>query len=163
MSETLNFGKRWVRDGVKQWLIPEFERLGFVTTPVSSDLKRDYPFGTLRRSRGGLVDIVEIDFFHPRGDPAFRIFLASLPAGPWTYGGQIFRNEDVLTGWLPESYQMPRDLRWFRVKRWPWSPLPTQADYERLAKRVARMVPEAEAAFTSGKVGPHIRYVKMHP
>lgn len=161
--ERLKTHRRWVRENVKKWLIPEFERLGFAATPVASEFKRDYPFGTLRRSRDGLVDVIKIDFFHPRGEASFRIFLASLPAGSWTYGGKVFRNEEVPIGWLPESYRMPRGFGWFRVKRWPWSPPPAQEDYERLVKWVATMVPEAELVLTSGKTGPHVRYVKMHP
>jgi hypothetical protein len=158
----LKLQRRWLRAHVKQWVIPEFEKLGFALTPVIEEMKSGLPFGTLRRARGEVIDVVELDFYYPQGHAGFRIFLASMPSGPWMFQGETFRNEDVPIGWLPESYEMPRGMKWFKVKRWPWSPAPVEEDYERLAKWVASMVPEAEAALTSGRCGPHVRYVRMH-
>lgn len=67
--------------------------------------------------------------------------------------------EDVYVGWLNEFYVMYALPRWqvsFFAWHWPYQS-PTQGDYEKLARRVVRFVPELELALQQGRLGSHVR------
>jgi len=130
----------------------------------------------MRRARSdGGVDLVEIQFkTYQRA--AFRInATAALKEGMMTVGGHR-TVEELHAGGLHnhfESHARPwlrpalRALRvepmgeWFSVWHWPLrSP---KASYDKLAKRVAGILPELELALREGKPGPHMRRLEFKP
>jgi len=62
-----------------------------------------------------------------------------------------------------EMYAYPRCWIWFSLWFWRFRS-PSRADYDKLALRVADLVPELESALREGKLGPHIRRIVFpHP
>lgn len=57
-----------------------------------------------------------------------------------------------------EMYEWPRWRIWFSLRFWRLRRA-VQSDYDRLALRVAALVPEVELALTEGKLGPHMRRI----
>ena len=129
-----------------------------------------FPLGLLRRPRPDAgVDLVEIQFMtYQRA--AFRINACAVPKeGMMTAGGHR-APEELFAGGLHDHFETHarpwlrsalRALRveplgeWFSVWHWPLqSPA---ANYDKLAKRVARILPEVDFALREGKLGPHMR------
>lgn len=123
------------------------------------------PLGLLRRHREGGVDLIEIEFDRYRR-AAFRILAGVAPRdGLMTFTGHC-AVEDVFVGWLNEYFAMyayPRLWAWPCL--WGWfSARHLESDCEKLALRVAGLVPELEFALREGRVGPHMRRVVInHP
>ncbi len=108
------------------------------------------------------MDLIEIQFA-PRRRAAFRINVGIAPKeGMMTLTGH-WRAEDVHVHWLKEFFEMyalTRWRTWFSVRHRLYRPR-TQSDYDKLALRVAGLVPELELALRAGKLGPHMRRVAM--
>jgi hypothetical protein len=83
--------------------------------------------------------------------------------------------EEVAVHWLDQYFETHahrwlrpglRALRleplgaWFSVWHWPYRS-PTQSDYDKLALRVAGLVPEVELTLREGKLGAHMRKVAI--
>lgn len=160
----------WLIESLRAHLVPVLVRQGFEIAPLTArgpidrELIRSLPLGRMRRSREGGVDLVEVDFAR-YGRAAFRIFAGVVPRdGLMTFTGH-WPAQDVYVGWLNEYFVMYAFPRWrvqFSVWCWPRQS-PTQGDYDRLALRVAGLVPELELALREGRTGPHMRRVIPRP
>ncbi len=148
-------------------LLPVLTRQGFEVAPpvhrgpVDREFVLSFPaWGRLIRARESGVELIEIQFA-PRRRAAFRINVGVAPKeGMMTLTGH-WRAEDVLVHWLNEFfeiYALSRWRIWFSVRR-PLYRSRTQGDYDKLALRVAGLVPELELALREGKLGPHMRRV----
>lgn len=171
-------------ESVRTHVLPAFIEKGFAVTPrnprrVSMDSEHSeiFPLGEMRRARlDGGVDLAEIQF-KIRQHGAFRINACAVPReGMMTAGGH--RNADELhAGGLHDHFETHarpwlrpslRKLRieplgeWFSVWHWPGRS-PTKRDCDKLAIRVAKLVPEIDLALREGKLGPHMRHVKISP
>src|SRR5215475_5784822 len=156
-------------ESVRIHILPVFIQRGFSITPQAHSGPFDrksvntFPFGLLRRARpdGGL-DLVEIQFMtHQRA--AFRINACAVPReGMMTLGGHRAAGE-LQAGGLHDHFEMYASSRWrvwFSLLFWRLR-TPIQSDYDRLALRVAGLLPEIEVALSAGKSGPHIRRITM--
>ena len=77
-----------------------------------------------------------------------------------TYTGH-WPAEEVYVSWLNEYFVLCASRwwrSWFSVRKWPHQS-PTPDAYEKLAMRVAGLVPELEVALREGQLGPHMRRV----
>jgi len=147
-------------------LLPVLTKQGFEVAPLAHrwPIDREFvlalPLGRLRRTREGEVDLVEIDFAKHRR-PAFRINIGvASKAGLMTLTGH-WPADDLYVEWLNEffiMYACPRWRIWFSLRFWSLRS-PVQDDYDKLALRMAGLVPELELALREGKLGPHIRRV----
>jgi hypothetical protein len=170
-------------ESVRTLLLPAFIARGFAIGPrvdgETTERKslNTFPFGLLRRpGADGGVDLVEIQFStYQRA--AFRINACPVPkdgmmtaAGPRTAedfeaGGLHDHFETHARPWLRPSLRAlglePLGQwfsLWFRCLR-----SPKQTAYDKLALRVAGIVPEIELALSEGKLGPHILRIVMTP
>lgn len=129
--------------------------------PVDRAVVLSFPsWGRLIRARESGVDLIEIQFARYRR-AAFRINVGVAPKeGMMTFTGH-WRAEDVHIHWLNEFFEMYALSRWriwFSVRNRLYRSR-TQGDYDKLALRVAGLVPELELALREGKPGPHMRRV----
>lgn len=153
-------------ESLRTHLLPVLTKRGFEVAPLAhrGPIDREFvltlPLGRLRRTREGKVDLVEIDFAKHRR-PAFRVNVGVAPqAGLMTLTGH-WPADDLYVEWLNEffiMYASPRWQTWFSVRRRFYRPR-MQGDYDKLALRVADLVPELELALREGKLGPHMRRV----
>jgi hypothetical protein len=173
-------------ESVRTHLLPLFLQQGFAVVPrrvprgpadrKSVDI---FPLGEMRRARpDGGVDLVETQFMtYQRA--AFRINATAVPKeGMMTVGGHRTA-EELHAGGLHDHFETHARpwLRlglgalgleslgawlgaWFSVWHWPLRS-PTQADYDKLAMRVAGILPEIELALREGKLGPHMRKIAI--
>jgi hypothetical protein len=171
--------KDLLEESVRTHLLPVLVQQGFAVAPLAQRGPVDrkwvgtFPFGQLRRTRtDGGVDLVEIQFM-TYGRAAFRINACAVPKdGMMTAWGHRTA-EELSAGGLHDHFEtharpwLRRGLRalgleslggWFSVWHWPHRSL-TQADYDRLALRVADFVPEIELALRDGRLGPHMRRI----
>lgn len=157
----------WLIQSLRTHLLPVLTEQGFTAAPavapghsdpVDRELALALPLGRLVRHRERGVDLIEIDF-HKYRRTAFRIAAGVAPKeGLMTVTGH-WAAEDVYVGWLNEFYVMYALPRWqvsFFAWHWPYQS-PTQGDYEKLARRVVRFVPELELALQQGRLGSHVR------
>ena len=169
---------------VRMHLLPLFVQQGFVVAPrrvprglVDRKCKDIFPLGEMRRARpDGGVDLVEIQFkTYQRA--AFRINVTAAPKeGMMTAGGHR-TVEELHAGGLHDHFEtharpwlrpLLRALRiepvgeWFSVWYWPFRFL-MQAAYDRLALRVANLLPEIDLALRQGRLGPHMRRLTFKP
>lgn len=170
-------------ESVRTHILPVFVQQGFAVAPrrvprgpVDRKSVDIFPLGEMRRARpDGGVDLVEIQFkTYQRA--AFRINATAAPKeGMMTVGGHRTA-EELHAGGLHDHFETHarpwlrptlRALRleplgeWFSVCHWPLrSP---KADYDKLAMRVAGILPELELALREGKLGPHIRRLEFKP
>jgi hypothetical protein len=148
-------------------LLPVLTKQGFEVAPpvhrgpVDRQVVLGFPsWGRLIRIRESGVDLIEIQLA-PHRRAAFRINVGVAPKkGMMTLTGH-WRAEDVHVHWLNEffeMYAMSRWRIWFSLRFWS---LRSQVkdDYDKLALRVAGLVPELELALREGKLGPHMRQV----
>ena len=153
-------------ESVRRRLLPLLIEQGFAVAPlvrrgpVDREVVLSLPFGRLCRHREAGVDLVQIEVARYRR-AAFRIMAGVAPQeGLMTFTGH-WAAEDVFVDWLDEYFVMyacPWLRIWFSVWHWPHRS-PVQADYEKLALRVARFVPEIELVLRDGRLGPHMRRV----
>jgi hypothetical protein len=113
-----------------------------------------------------VVDQVEIQF-STYGRAAFRINACAVPqGGMMTYGGHKTAEECLALGVHDlEMYAFPRWFVFFGLFSqglWRFRS-PAQSDYDKLALRVARLLPELELALREVKFGPHVRRLEMKP
>jgi hypothetical protein len=165
-------------ESVRTHLLPALIQRGFEAArlvyvdPVDPKSVGTFSFGLLRRARpdGGLD--LEIQFMtYQRA--AFRINACAVPKGGMMTVGGHQTAEELFAGGLHDHFETRarpwvrpalRVLRleplgeWFSVWHWPLrSP---KADYDKLAMRVAGILPELELALRDGKLGPHMRRVQ---
>jgi len=161
----------WLVESIRTYLLPALVDRGFEAAPrlnrglVDREYTVSLPLGRLLRERESRLELAEIQFA-PYGRAAFRINAGVPPKeGIATFTGRL-APEELDAGGLPyhfEMYAWPRWSIWFSVWRWPGRSL-SQANYDKLAIRVASFVPELELALREGSLGPHIRKVVIpHP
>ncbi len=166
-SKYVSQARNWLIESLRMHLLPLLIQQGFETArlvhggPMDRELVLSLSLGRLRRAReGGKVDLVEIQFA-PHRRAAFRLMVGVAPKeGLMTFTGHWVA-EDVYIGWLNEYFVMSASRwrqAWFSVWHWPHRP-PTQADYDKLALRVAGLLPEVELGLREGRLGPHMRRV----
>jgi hypothetical protein len=166
-------------ESLRTHLLPVLIKQGFEVAPAvhrdpaNRAFALSFPsWGRLIRHRAPGVDLIEIQFA-PRRRAAFRINAGVAPKdGLMTLTGHQ-PAEDVSVHWLDKYFETHARpwLRpglttlgleplgaWFSVGHWPHRS-PTQANYNKLALRVAGFVPELELALREGRLGPHIRRV----
>jgi hypothetical protein len=156
--------RRWLTDSIRTLLIPEFEKRGFVTVPLTakearSEFRTAFPFGRFRRPSPSGFEMVEIQL-DKHAKPAFRLNLGIAPTGGIEHVVGHVNQEDLWVHHLPQYYeveQSPRLQKWFSVRRWFGSP--QASDYEELVRGVVEILPEIEQALRDGKLGPHVRRV----
>ncbi len=170
-------------ESVRTHLLPALMRRGFAVAPrreprgpVDRKCADIFPLGEMRRARpDGGIDLVEIQFMaYQRA--AFRINATAAPKdGMMTAGGHR-TVEELHAGGLHDHFETHarpwlrptlRALRiepvgeWFSVWHWPLrSP---KASYDKLAMRVAGILPEVDLALREGKLGPHMRRLEFKP
>ena len=170
-------------ESVRRHVVPALVRQGFVFAPQAIDRNAAerraadiFPFAPMRRARpDGGVDLVAIQFLtYQRA--GFRINACAVPKeGMMTDGGPKTLDECVALGvhdletharpWLRPALRAMRVEplgQWFSVWHWPFRP-PTQGDCNKLAKRVAGLLPEVETALREGTLGPHMRRMVLKP
>lgn len=151
---------------IRTHLLPALNKQGFEPAPlvqrgsVDRESVLGFPLGQLIRARGAGVDLVEIQFASHRR-AAFRINAGVAPKeGMMTSTGH-WPAEEVCVQWLTEFFEMydsPRWRIWFSLLFWRFR-MPVQVDYDKLALRVAGLLPEVELALREGKLGPHMRKI----
>lgn len=152
--------RRVMLERVRLHVLPPLMQKGFSVTKRASD-SNIFPLGHLRRNRpDGTADLLEIQFMtYQRA--AFRINACAVPKeGVMTLGGLRFADE-LEAGGLHDHFEMyasPRFRRWFSLRFWRLR-RPSEADYDKLARSVAEMLPELELALARGELGPHVRRV----
>jgi hypothetical protein len=157
----------WLIQSLRTHLLPVLIKQGFEAAPpvhrgpVDREVVLGFPsWGRLIRARESGVDLIEIQFARYRR-AAFRINVGVAPKeGMMTLTGH-WRAEDVHVHWLNEFFEMYALSRWriwFSVRHLLYRSR-TQGDYDKLALRVAGLVPELEAVLREGKLGPHMRRV----
>jgi hypothetical protein len=166
--ETLNGPRGWLIESLRLHLVPVFIERGFAIAPIATrnepvdrELVSMLPFGRLCRSTSDFIDLAEIELAN-RGRAEFRISAGVAPKeGLMTRTGH-WAAEELLVGWLSEFYEMyssPWWRRWFSIR--PRQVPRTKTDYEKLVVEVAGFVPEIESALRGGKLGPHMRRVRI--
>jgi hypothetical protein len=176
--------RAFLEECVRTHLVPAFIEQGFRvalprTSPEATDPKSAGSFpswGRFIRDRGSLLDKAEIQF-STYGRAAFRINACAIPKnGMMTAGGHRTAQE-IDAGGLHDHFETHarpwlrpalKALRveplgaWFSVWHWPFLS-PAQSEYEKLALRVAALVPEIDLALREDKLGPHLRRLKFSP
>jgi hypothetical protein len=166
--------RRMLRKAIESRLLPALTALGFAAVPLagedatSREIRASFPFGRHRRvGPDGRFEMVEVQL--DKHSDAFRLNLGSAPAGGIVRPRGPVPQEEVWVHYLPVSYALyrwPRFRKWFSlwlVPRQSKDQIPTQADYDALASRVAELLPEVDLLFSQGKRGPHIRKIDMGP
>jgi len=172
-------------ESVRRFLLTAFVNRGFSVSPrihrgaTATDRKSldTFPFELLRRIRpDGGVDLAEIQFAtYQRA--AFRINASAVPKeGMITVGGHRSA-EELNAGGLHDHFEtharpwLRPALRvlgleplgqWFSLCLWQLRS-PNHAAYDKLATRVAGLVPEIELALSEGKLGPHMLPITVKP
>lgn len=158
---------------VRTHVVPALIERGFEpapradTGPVDRKSVGSFPsWGRLIRVREPIVDQVEIQF-STYGRAAFRINACAVPKkGMMTDGGHHTAEECLAYG--AHDLEMLAWPRWFiffsLFSQGLWRlRSPVQSDYEKVALRVAALLPELESALREGKLGPHMRRYEFKP
>jgi len=163
-SKTVKQRREWLIQSLRNHLVPVLLDHGFELAPLTGsgpidrELVLSLPLGRMRRARNAGVDLIEIDLAKYRR-AAFRILAGVAPKdGLMAFTGH-WAAEDVYVGWLNEYFTMYAFPRWqiqFSVRHWPHQS-PTQSDFDRLAQRVAELMPELELALREGRTAPDMR------
>ena len=154
--ETLNGTRGWLIESLRSHLVPVFIERGFSIAPIAThnepvdrELLSMLPLGRLCRPTSEGVDLVEIELAS-RGRAEFRISAGVAPkAGLMTPTGH-WAAEELLVGWLGESYEMyssPWWRSWFSVRS-RGAP-PTKNDYEKLIVEVAGLSRNSSPPFAA--------------
>jgi hypothetical protein len=141
----------WLLEGIELHVLAAFAELGFARvepTPEdkrSSEIRRAFPFGQLRRPRGSGIDLVEVQL-DKRGRPAFRVNFGATPESGVDHHlvGHI-PAEDVWVHYLDRSFALyARSFlhKWFAVSRWRRAP--TVDDYRALTSSIAQLVGQVD-------------------
>ncbi len=163
---------KWLHKNVVNILIPALQDMGFewkkqgTAKEVGREIVLRSPFGDMRRRRGDVVDIVQINL-RKRDRSFFLIRAGSCPeTGSRAYlTGQHYAVDEIAVEWLERVWALlsnPRSFRYFGF-RFKWLRNLTEADYERLVRRVVSYLPEIDDALLSGKAGPHMHFRYIEP
>lgn len=167
-----NLHSKWLHKNIVSILIPALQDMGFewkkqgTAKEVGREIVLGLPFGDMRRRRGDVVDIVQINL-RKRDRSFFVISAGSCPlegAREYLRGMHVPLNE-MKVDYLEKSWTLkpnPRSFRFFGF-RLKWLRNLSEADYERLVRRVASYVPEIQDALVIGKAGPHMHFVHIEP
>jgi hypothetical protein len=148
---------------IKARLLSFFIENGFEIVPLSADEKKSreirtaFPFGRLKRSKAGDLELVEIQL-DKHGKPSFIINFGIAPKEgvtlPW---GVHLAQDQVDVSALKEAFRLSHS-RW-RAKWFNVGPLSstTEESLEKLVDTVAWLCPQVIAWFSKGVVGSHIR------
>jgi hypothetical protein len=163
---------KWLHKNIVNILIPAIQDMGFewkkqgTAKEVGREIVLGLPFGDMRRRRGDVVDIVQISL--RKRDRSFFIVRAGScpPEGAREYlRGSHVPLDEMKVDYLEKAWALvpnPRSFRYFGF-RFKWLRNLTEADYERLVRRVADYLPEIEGALVSGTAGPHMRFRYIEP
>jgi len=159
----------WLIQSLRTYLLPALINRGFEVVPPETRGPVDREFllifpswGRMIRARESRVDLFEIQLA-PYRRAAFRINAGVAPEEGITTLTGHWPAEDVLVHWLNEFLEMyacPRWRIWFSGRRLLYRSS-TQGDYDKLAIKVAGLVPELDLALREGKLGPHMRRVMI--
>ena len=145
-------------------LLPAFEQNGFEVIALHADEQKSrevqnaYPLGRLRRKKNdGSYELVEIQL-EKRGAPKFRINFGTVEGidHPVKHVDQDEAAVHYLS-FYAELYSFPFFRKWFSAS----STTKTSAQLEELVGRVIGLIPEIEMWFETGKVGTHVRQVRI--
>lgn len=160
--------RKWLLESIESLLLPELEGRGFRRVPLTpeearSEVRIAFPFGRLRREGPRGFELVEIQL-DKYGSPVFRLNLGVVPFDGVEHKlvGRI-PPEDVWVHYLDHTYEMYQvrwRRKWFSAGRLPRSDV-SEADYQALVRRVMSLIPEIEALFWDGKLGRHIREIRL--
>jgi hypothetical protein len=161
-------------EGVRTHLLPALVKQGFEAAPlmhrgpVDRDFVLSFPsWGRLVRLRESGVDLIEIQLA-PHQRAAFRINAGVVPSR------SVPLESDEAVRWLNNEYFETHARPWLRpglralgleplgawFSVWLWRHRrPVPRDYDKLALRVAGLVPEIELALRERKLGPHMRRI----
>jgi hypothetical protein len=150
-------------------LIPALQDMGFewhkqgTAKEVGREIVLGLPWGSMRRRNEKTMDIVEI--WLGKRDRSFFMLNAgtcSLEGVQDYLLGKHYSAEEIYTGGLEESWAMVSrfSLNGNFGIRFKWLRNVTEADYEKLVRRVAGYLPEIEDALASGKIGPHMEFIR---
>ncbi len=154
--------KRYMRDAVRQTLLPYLASIGFNphgsldTDGKSPEIKRAFPFGAFKRIVGESFQIVEVQF-DKYGSNKFVINFAVVPPEGVTLPWGHFPQEQLAAGSIPGSYRLHSNVRFMRWFSIGWLASDKQKSAEKEVMRVIRLFDEIEAWFACGVVGPHMR------
>jgi hypothetical protein len=162
---------KWLHKNIINILIPALQDMGFewrkqgTVKDVGREFVLNLPFGTMRRMRGDLSDLVQISL-RKRDSARFVIRAGVCPKeGASGYlTGKHYALDDLKVDYLEESWVMRPYKKFYSDFGFRFKSLRnlTETDYERLVRRITSYLPEIDNALVSGKAGPHMhfRYIK---
>ncbi|WP_337681781.1 MULTISPECIES: hypothetical protein [unclassified Lysobacter] len=146
-------------------LVPELARRGFESVPLDAEdrrageIRKAFPFGRCRRRGQQGYDQVEIQIDKRSGD-AFRLNFAAVPAAGIPHPAGHVRAEDAWIHYLERYctlYRHPLFRTWFSPRGW-WG-FGAGSDIAAPVDEAIALLPEIDAFFAEGKIGPHVRCV----
>ena len=165
-----NLHNKWLHKNIENILIPALQDMGFewkkqgTAKEVGREIVLGWPFGSMRRRNKDLMDIVEIQLKkRDRSFFALRVGSCALDGARDYLQGKHYEAADINVGYLEESWTMcscPRFQSYFGFRFKSFRKI-TEADYERLIRRVVTYLPEIEEVLASGKVGRHMSFVQI--
>jgi hypothetical protein len=157
---------KWLVKAVEQHIVSKLIKAGFSLVPLAARFTKErefrlaYPFGKMHRQKGESIEAVNI-VFNKRGSPRFSIGFGVLPPeGTMTIFDEKMDQKELFVEDVDHFCTMPKGNWWasdFRVYTWPWH-TKIQADFVKLAEKVAKLLPEIEEYFESGKIGRHVKH-----
>ena len=137
-------------DALRDQLVPVLERKGFEARPFpkaqekdAAQLRAAFPFGSMKRRRGGRLDLVEIQL-HTPPSPKFVINFGTVPAEGVTVPWGHFSQDETIVSALPDGFRL-HSRRFLKAFAW----------FSAVDQAVA-LFPEIDAWFETGAIGPHI-------
>ncbi len=147
---------------IEDRLIAALLEHGFRTTPLSEndqrshELRMSFPFGCLKRARGVNLDLIEIQL-DKQGAAKFVINLGVAPPSGVTLPWANIEQGKASVSDLPEWYRLYSFEPWLRWFSPAWFPIDAGGRVNRAVDKSVRLLPEAEAYFSTGVVGSHMR------
>jgi hypothetical protein len=167
-----NSHNKWLYKQIVNILIPALQDMGFewkkqgAVKEVGRGVVMLLPFGTMKRIRGGVVDIIQISLTK-RDRARFVIRIGSCsPEGARGYlTGKHYGVDELKVDYLEKSWVLRPYKRFYSYFGFSFKSLRniTEADYERLVRQVVSYLPEIEAVLISGKAGPHMHFEHIEP
>ena len=146
---------------IKNRLLPIFTEKGFTLFPLSSEeasseLKKAFPLGRLKRARAEELDIIEIQF-DKKGKPKFVINFGIVPEGgvtlPW---GEYLHQDKADVSALSNAYRLYSSSgrkRWFKPSFFSNNSKDT---LKKLVDKSIELSVEIEEWFNSKVIGKHM-------
>jgi hypothetical protein len=163
---------KWLHKNIVSILIPALQDMGFdwrkqgTSKKVGREVVLGLPFGTMKRTREDVVDIVQIAL-RKRDRSRFVIRAGSCqPEGARGYlTGTHYSVDDLKVDYLEKSWVMRPCKRFYSAFGFRLKSLRNlaEADYERHVHKVASYLPEIDDALISGKAGPHMHFEHIEP